>query len=310
MKPELFDTGVPMRPAAPPWPVHFQAGAHTLLTVHRRLSRVPLGLDEVLADAAPALPPLGAEEQGYLVTSLPAAHVASLLAGTGGLLVQERQRYTRYHADLSTGFDAWFAGLSGNTRSSLKRKEKKLASAGRIEVRRYRSPAEVAAFFPPARQVAALTYQERLLDAALPEDEAYRAEMLALAADGNAWGWLLFVDDQPIAYLWCPVADGIVRYEHLGHDPAWNDWSPGSVLHLAAMRDLFANGTLRQFDFTEGEGQHKRQMATGGVECVDLLLLRPTLANRMLLTGLGAFDGGIARAKRLLGSDWARKLRR
>ena len=38
-----------------------------------------------------------------------------------------------------------------------------------------------------------------------------------------------------------------------------------------------AEGASAWFDFTEGEGQHKRQFATGGVDCVDLLLLRPRL---------------------------------
>ncbi|MDG5489325.1 GNAT family N-acetyltransferase [Sphingomonas sp. BGYR3] len=310
MKAVAIQSGVPLIAPSPPWPVHFQVGARTILTVRRRLSRVPLGLDAVLADAAPVLPPLLPGEHGYLVTSLPVQHVAALTSAGAGLLVCERQRYTRFHTDLSIGFDAWFAALSGNTRSGLKRKEKKLASAGRVRIERYRSPAEVAAFHPLARQVAARTYQERLLDAALPADDGYQAEMLALAAAGRARGWILSIDDRPVAYLWCPVSDGIVRYEHVGHDPAWNDWSPGSVLHLTAMRDLFAEGTLAQFDFTEGEGQHKRQLATGGVACADLLLLRPGLSNRALIGALSAFDGGVAFAKRALGSDWARRLRR
>jgi hypothetical protein len=303
-------SGAPLAASSPPWPVQFQLGARTLLTIRRRLSRVPLGLDAVLADAAPVLPPLQPGEHGYLVTSLPVHHLPALRMASHGLIVRERQRYTRYHTDLSIGFDAWFAGLSGNTRSGLKRKEKKLAGAGAMRIERYRSPAEVAAFHPLARQVAARTYQERLLEAALPADDGYLAEMLALAAAGRAWGWILFVDDRPVAYLWCPEADGIVRYEHVGHDPEWNEWSPGSVLHLAAMRDLFAAGTLAQFDFTEGEGQHKRQLATGGVPCADLLLLRPTLANRALLDALSLFDRTVALAKRKLGSDWTRRLRR
>ena len=66
-----------------------------------------------------------------------------------------------------------------------------------------------------------------------------------------------------------------VIYAHVGHDPAFNDLSPGAVLQLEAMRDLFDEGGFARFDFTEGEGQHKRQFATGGVACVDLLLLRP-----------------------------------
>jgi CelD/BcsL family acetyltransferase involved in cellulose biosynthesis len=88
-----------------------------------------------------------------------------------------------------------------------------------------------------------------------------------------------------------------LRYDHVGHDPALNDLSPGTVLQAAAMRDLFGDRFAR-FDFTEGAGQHKRLFSTGGVDCVDLLLLRPTLANRATLAALSAFDGAMARAKR------------
>ena len=64
-----------------------------------------------------------------------------------------------------------------------------------------------------------------------------------------------------------------------------------------ALGDLFADGGYARFDFTEGEGQHKRGLSTGGIDCVDLLMLRPTLANRATLAALGAFDGAMAFAK-------------
>ena len=69
--------------------------------------------------------------------------------------------------------------------------------------------------------------------------------------------------------------------------------------HGAIVRALFAD-RFAWFDFTEGEGQHKRQFATGGTACVDLLLLRPTLANRTIIASLGAFDGAAGWAKRTL----------
>ncbi|WP_334000465.1 GNAT family N-acetyltransferase [Sphingomonas aurantiaca] len=43
-----------------------------------------------------------------------------------------------------------------------------------------------------------------------------------------------------------------LRYDHVGHDPAHNDLSPGAVLQVEAMRDLFAEARFARFDFTEG----------------------------------------------------------
>lgn len=272
--------------------LRFQIGARTLASVRRRLVRVALSLDDVLAGTVPTLPP--GEGDGYLVTSLPAALV-DRIDGRGHAAVV-RQRYTRFYTDLGIGYDAWLAGLSGSARSTLKRKTKKAAAAG-MAIRAYRTPDELADFYPLARAVSAKTYQERLLDAGLPEDAASVAHLHTLAAADGVRAWLLSIGGAPAAYLCCTAQGTALRYDHVGHDPALNDLSPGTVLQAAAMRDLFGDRFAR-FDSTEGEGQHKRLFSTGGVDCVELLLLRPTLANRATLAALSAFDGAMARAKR------------
>lgn len=285
-----------------PWPIRFQIGARTLFSVRRRLVRVPMELRDVLAGEVPVLPPLPKGADGWSVTSLPEPLMSAVVAEAAIVFV--RQRYTRYHTDLTIGFDAWFAGLSGNARSALKRKRRKLAEAneGTLDVRTYRTAQELADFHGLARRVAERTYQERLLGAGLPRDIAFRAAMQGKGARGEAFGWLLFVGGTPIAYLYCPMTGGDVRYDYVGHDPSWGEWSPGSVLHLEAFRTLFAEPAALRFDFTEGEGQHKRQFATGGTACVDLLLLRESRVNRAVVRALQMFDGMVERVKRA--RDW------
>ena len=262
----------------------FQIGARTLATIPRRLRRVALSLDEARKGQAPSLPALG-EDDGFLVTSLPED---AAIPWPGIVFV--RQRYTRYWVDLTAGEAAWRAGLSGQTRTVMKRKRKRLATAGDgcVDVRAYRTAGELAAFYPLARGVAALTYQERLLGSALP----------CALPDAEARAWLLFLHDVPIAYLYCGADGDTLRYDYVGHDPAYGALSPGSVLMEAALTDLFADRFAR-FDFTEGEGQHKRTLATDGIACRDLILLRPTLANRVAVGAVGGFDAAMRVAKRL-----------
>ncbi|MEI5685996.1 GNAT family N-acetyltransferase [Sphingomonas kyungheensis] len=272
--------------------LRFQIGARTILTVHRTLTRLALSLDAALAGAVPSLPPQ--EGEGYLITSLPAALIDRI--DRSGRVALVRQRYTRFYTDLTIGHDAWLASLSGSARATLRRKMRKAEAAG-MTIRAYRTAADFAAFHPLARAVSATTYQERLLDAGLPDDPAAVAHLAACAAADGLRAWLMRIDDAPVAYLCCTAQGSALRYDHVGHDPAYGDLSPGTVLHAAALRDLFGDRFAR-FDFTEGEGQHKRQFATGGIACVDLLLLRPTLSNRALALALATFDGMIARAKR------------
>lgn len=287
-------------------PLKLGIGARTVAKLERRLHRVALTLDGALSGEAVVLPPLG-DAQGWLVTSVPGAQVKRL--STPDRIALVRQRYRRRYVDLSGGFDAYLTALSANARSSLKRKAKRLADAG-ARVTSHQDAAAIDAFHRSARAISALTYQERLLDAGLPDDPGFVAAMRRAAGEGRVRAWLLHVGERPAAYLYCPADGDTLLYAHLGHDPAFAHLSPGTVLQYEALRALFAEGRFARFDFTEGDGQHKRQFASGSVACVDLLLLRRTAANRALVALLGGFDGAVALAKRLGAGRIARRLSR
>lgn len=282
--------------AAAPVPLRFQIGARTLFAIRRRLVRVPFSLDDALAGARPTLPPLDVAAHGYLVTSLPEAACARLVAAAPALRPWVRQRYTRRFADLTLGFDAWLARLSAKSRGTLLRKERRFAEAGggAIDLRMARTPDEIACFFNDARRISAMSYQERLLAAGLPED---RERLLTQARADAVRGFILYLDGRPVSYIYLPAQGDTLLYSHLGFDPAAAALSPGGVLQLGAMRLLMAERRFARLDFTEGEGQHKRLFATDGVDCVDLLLLRPGIANWATAAGLRAFDAGVARAR-------------
>jgi CelD/BcsL family acetyltransferase involved in cellulose biosynthesis len=275
----------------------FRVGARTLLSAQRRLVRFAMPLERRFV--LPDLPPLPRAADGYLVTGLRSDLGAELSSRHAELRAFIRNRYQRHYASLQGGFEAYLSGFSAKSRSTLKRKCRKLAerSGGVLDVRCYSRPDQVEEFHRLARAVSATTYQEKLLGAGLPEGEAALAEMKCLAGREAMRGWLLFLDGGPISYLYAPADGDTLIYAYLGYDPAHADLSPGTVLQVEAMRDLMDEGRFRVFDFTEGEGQHKRQFATGALDCVDLLLLRPTLANLAIGHSLTGFDAAVAAAK-------------
>ncbi len=276
-------------------------GTRTLARIRRRLIRVPVSLEQGLRGEAPPLPPLDEGADGYLVMALPAA-ACSALEKQSGLRAFVRQSYRRSYASLEGGFDAYLGRFSPKTRSTLKRKIRKLAEAsgGQLDIRCYSTPDEAEVFHRLARGLSARTYQEQLLDYGLPAGEQALAEMRALAARDAMRGWLLFLEGRPISYLYAPADGGTLAYAYLGYDPDYAHLSPGTVLQLEAMRMLMEEGRFRLFDFTEGESRHKQQFETGGIECVDLLLLRPTLGNLAAGHLLNGFDSAVALAKRAL----------
>lgn len=271
----------------------FRIGARTVGQVRRRLVHRPLSLAEALSGVEPVLPPLGEDSDGYFLTSLPVEAVDRVRSAFPELRAHVRQRYGRAFVALDCGFEAYLERFSAKSRSGLKRKVRRFAerSGGSLDLRRYSAPEEMAEFHRHARAVSALTYQERLLDAGLPEDSL--PDMVERASRDEVRGWVLFLNGRPVSYLHAPAEGETLIYAHLGYDPAAAELSPGTVLQFEAIRQLMEERRFRLFDFTEGEGQHKSRFATGSVDCVDLLLLRPRFGNFAAAASLGVFDASV-----------------
>lgn len=295
-------------PVAHPVALPFRVGARTVARVTRQLVQVPVALGDALAGVAPVLPPLADAADGYFIRAMPATMLAGIAGG--GLRPIVRQAYPRHYARLDQSFETYLAGFSAKSRSGLKRKRRRLEErcGGALDVRLYRRPDEMTTFFGHARAVSALTYQEKLLDAGLPLDAL--PGLRALAQRDAVRAWLLFVDARPVAYLYAPAQGDTLLYAHLGYNPAFAELSPGSMLQLEAMRMVMEEGQFRWFDFTEGDGQHKRQLATDSIDSVDLLLLRPNFANLAAARALGAFDRAVAMAKNITAGAGLRRLAR
>ena len=265
----------------------------------RQLVTWSFGLEQVLADRLPAAPPAGRD--GVRVLSVPTARLADAHAHYPGFIAGGRQDYRRHYIDMGQSFADYMGRFSGKTRSTLRRKARKLAeeAGGGYAVTEHRTPSEIEAFLAAALPLSARTYQARLLDAGLPGDPAARRAMLEAAEDGRMRAFLLHAGGAPVAYLSLPVTGATLVYAHLGHDPDWARLSPGTVLQLDALERLFAEQRFRWFDFTEGEGAHKAMFGTGWAACSSLVLLEPTVANRTLLSARDAFDAGVAGARAL-----------
>lgn len=286
-----FETALPLR-----------IGTRTLLTLRRRLVRHRIPLGQALEQKLPALPPLEASADGFLLSGLPSSLLPITAAEYPDLRPFVRQSYERRYVMLEGSFDAYLADFSSKSRSSLLRKVRKLAreNGGLLDVRCCPGELDAEHYYRQARAVSATTYQERRLGAGFPQGPKALAEVQERASSDRMRGWLLFLGGKPIAYLYAPVEEDTLIYAYLGYDPAFAGFSPGAVLQFEAMRRLFAEGKFRLFDFTEGDGQHKRQFATNHVECADLLLVRPSLANIVAFSAYDMFDRTASVAKRTL----------
>ncbi len=234
--------------------------------------------------------------QGVLFRSLPvSSRLPKLSLGRSAIRYVPRQ-YDRQFADLSTTYDAYLATFSTKSRSTLRRKVRHFEkeSGGSIDYRCYKTREDVERFYGLAREISAQSYQERLLDAGLPNEAKFLADALEAADRGNVRAYLIFLGEKPIAYLYCPTRDGIVSYAYLGYRAEHSELSPGTVLLWLVMEDLFREGVHRIFDFTEGgdRSRHsqKRLFATANVACADVYVFRWAASNIVVVLVHSAID--------------------
>jgi CelD/BcsL family acetyltransferase involved in cellulose biosynthesis len=279
--------------------IKFVIGSRKLFSVSRELSTISFSLSAILKHPAPESLTINQEADGFRILSAPADFVSSLTHRYPDYVVGGYQSYRRFYIDMAGSYGDYLARFSAKTRSGFKRKKRKLVDhfAGAVQIRTYRTQEEIAEFLDHAIPLSQRTYQSRLLDAGLPESDAARAEMMALAEKDAVRAYLLFADGKPVSYLYLPIHDGVISYAFLGYDPEISSFSPGTILQLDALESLFAEGKYRYFDFTEGEGAHKEMFGTHHVEACSFLLLRGSFANRALVTSLNLFDGTTKAAK-------------
>ncbi len=271
-----------------PVPLRFRVGEITLLRRTLRLYEYVRPFATLAEhDGAWAPPPdaLPDDVDGTLVRSQPVAAPLPRITRQDGWLRYVPQQYERCTIDLTGTFDDYVARFSSKTRSTLRRKVRKLddAADGTLQLRVFRTPEQLRAFHGQARVVSARTYQERLLDAGIPDTIGFIQEMTALAEQEQVRGFLLLFQEQPIAYLYCPLRDGVALYQYVGHDPAHAAFSPGTVLLYLALEQLFADDAATTFDFTDGTGPHKAFFATHQRQCADIYHLRDVPRLRRLV---------------------------
>lgn len=240
--------------------------------------------------------------EGVLYRSCPIRKPLPRHGRRDGAIRYVPQQYRRYYVDLHGSFEAYLKHFSAKSRATLKRKVRKFAdfSEGAIRWHEYRSAAEMDEYCWLAHEVSVKTYQERRLKLALPTGEHVQRQMRELAGRGSVRGYVLFDQDLPIAYLQCPIEEGVARYQYLGYDPEFARWSPGAVLQYLVLEKLFDEGALRIFDFGEGEGPQKAFFATGSIFCADIYYLRWTARNRSLTQLHATLDGISSGTGRLL----------
>jgi CelD/BcsL family acetyltransferase involved in cellulose biosynthesis len=271
-----------------PIPFRFQLSDWTLFSVSIQL-QVRMASPFTEAPSGDSLSPSTHElidgSQGFLIRGLPIAAALRPIHRTGDYMRYVPLQYEHCYIDFSLSFENYQKKFSSKTRSTLNRKIKKYAEhcGGTIPWKSYQRPEEMRDFFRLARAVSKLTYQERLLDAGIPESEQFILQSESLAVDQRIRAYILFDDARPVAYLYCPVHKDVLIYSYLGYDPEYREMSVGTILQWLALEQLFKEDRFRYFDFTEGQSDHKRLFSTHQRFCANVFFVKNTFRNKVVI---------------------------
>jgi CelD/BcsL family acetyltransferase involved in cellulose biosynthesis len=241
-----------------------------------------------------------AEVRASLVSSHPVEKRLPRVSFVGDCIRYAPRQYKRFYLDLSGTFEGYIKQRSPNRRNQLRRTLRAFAAAsgGQIEWREFRQPAEMAEYHRLAREVSAKTYQEKLVDAGLPDGAAFLDGISEMAKSDAIRGYILFLHGKPVAYNHCPVEGDAIIYERTGYDPEYQHMRPGLTLLFLVIERLLSDGDFSRFDFGRGEYPYKETFSTGSVLCADIYHFRRTPANFALVlchTAIDATSSAIAR---------------
>ena len=177
----------------------------------------------------------------------------------------------------------YFGKFSSKTRYNLRSSEKKL---GAIRVQRCSTVEQVPDFLRDAHQVAINSWQTEQLGLRVKNNAAELAQMTCLASHGALRSYLLYQGETPISFIIGNQYRGVYRYEEVGFDRRHFANSPGKILLIKVLEEMFADDTPDIFDFGLGEADYKRMFANIETKSGNIWLVPPGIKGRSLVAYL------------------------
>lgn len=154
----------------------------------------------------------------------------------------------------------YYATLSTKLRSNTRYAERKLGEIGALTLTEVRGGTELAAALRRAYTIEQSSWKGKSGTAIAdhPSEEQFYSEVAALASE-RGWFRLFFLelDGRPIAFDYCLDYRQTCNLVKIGYEPTFGKHSPGNVLRMRVLEQLFAGGRHRQYDMLGTASEYK-----------------------------------------------------
>ncbi len=175
----------------------------------------------------------------------------------------------------STAAEYW-ARFSTKTRSTFRRKLKKF---GETKLERITDVADVPRFLEIAHGISLQTWQTRQFGLRVHNNAEELELLTTLAREGLLRSYLWFSNGEPVAFLIGNQDKGCFHYEEVGYATPFAKNSPGQMMLIQVLDDLFVTNRPDWFDFGGGDADYKQLFASHESQSGTVWLWPPTLTN-------------------------------
>jgi CelD/BcsL family acetyltransferase involved in cellulose biosynthesis len=220
--------------------------------------------------------------------------------------LRERSSAAPAHWELAVpdSYAEFLASLSRSTRESAKRYPKKFEKefGDRLKVEVFRDIADSERVFPDLRRVAEKTYQQGLGVSFAQTELQHRLTTLTME---RGWfrAYVLYLDDEPIAFWQGQAYNGVFSTGVPGFDPAYSDHRVGNYVLFKLIADLCADESIDTLDYGFGDAEYKRRFGTRSWEEQDVHLFAPTAKGLRTNAIRSSLLTAVAGSTRLLGRN-------
>jgi len=209
----------------------------------------------------------------------------SLVAGNlhGLTLFRPDQAQRRLKIELPKSIDDYYAGFSSKSRGTLRRKARLF---GECRLERIDRPDQVADFLRESSKISANSWQHDLLGERIASDSSQLELLTALAIESALRSYLLWKADTPVSFVIATQYKGVLMFEETAYDRKFAKESPGQVLLMKMLEDLFEHDRPRVFDFGGGDADYKRKFGNVESESGNIWLLPPGFRSRVIVAYL------------------------
>ena len=142
---------------------------------------------------------------------------------------------------------------------------------------------QIAEFLVESATISQQSWQAKRIGVRVRADEKQLKQLTQLAQLGALRCYLLHSKGRPVAFSIGTQWNGRYLLEETGYNTSYAKFSPGTVLLLRMLEDMFEHDTPQWLDFGGGDGDYKRLFGNHSTQSGTLLMISRRVWPRMVI---------------------------